>query len=585
MEEHDIETVRPPALVVGAGAAGARAAIAMEQGGTEPLVVSKRDHGDAHTTWARGGINAALGNIDDSDSWAVHAADTLDEGHYINDPEAVELVTKHMPDRIRELDEWGMEFSLTPDGEINQRYFGAQAYPRTCFAGDHTGESLLDTLVGKAQQLGIPYRDNVMITRVLSDGERVYGAAGYDMEDGRFVEFRSDHIVLAAGGSTAIYGRHSSRDEENTGDGPVLAYLAGAELMDMEFVQFHPTGMVGERYGEDWDGRLVTEAVRGDGGYLLNSEGERFMFEYSEMDRPELDARDVVARGIAKEIEEGRGTENGGVYLDISHEDREYIQERLPRMYERFESLGVDIAEEPMEVAPTAHYAMGGVHFDPHTGETSVGGLYVVGESTAGVHGANRLGGNSLAETVSIGKLVGEHVASQEPEAPEGDAPELEHGAEDEFERLRRKVEADGNEDVEEVIEDLGVMMEDCAGIRRLEEKLTEGLERLEDIREKSERLGIDGGMTSVDFELAVDLEFMTVAAEAVLRGALERTESRGAHYRDEHPEASPDWCANILYSHEEGGMSLRRIEPGEPSEAVQQALNEKHEMEYHHLE
>jgi len=584
MEEFNAETVRTPALVIGAGAAGARAAIAMKQSGVEPLAVSKRDHGDAHTTWARGGINAALGNIDDSDSWAVHAADTLGEGHYVNDPEAVELVTKHMPDRIRELDEWGMDFSLTPDGDINQRYFGAQAYPRACFAGDHTGESLLDALVGKAQELSIPYRDNVMITRLLGDGERVYGAVGYDMEDGRFVKFRTDHVVLAAGGSTAIYGRHSSRDEENTGDGPVLAYLAGAELMDMEFVQFHPTGMVGERYGEDWDGRLVTEAVRGDGGYLLNSEGERFMFRYSEMDRPELDARDVVARGIANEIEEGRGTENGGVYLDISHEDREYIQERLPRMYERFESLGVDIAEEPMEVAPTAHYAMGGVRFDPHTGETSVEGLYVVGETTAGVHGANRLGGNSLAETVSIGKLVGEHVASQEPEAPEAEAPELERGAGYEFRRLREKLDG-GDEKVEKVIEDLGAMMDDHAGIRRGEKKLTEGIERLESITERSERLGIEGDITSVEFELAVDLEFMTVAAEAVLRGARERAESRGAHYRDGYPEASSDWRANILYSRDDGRMKLRRTEPGEPSEAVRRALDEEHEMEYHHLE
>ena len=584
MDDFKTETVRCPALVIGAGAAGARAAIAMKQGGTEPLVVSKRDHGDAHTTWARGGVNAALGNIDSSDSWEVHAADTLDEGHYINNPDAVELVTKHMPDRIRELDGWGMDFSRTEDGEVNQRYFGAQAYPRTCFAGDHTGESLLDTLVDKAQELGIPYRDNVMVTRLLSDGERVYGAAGYDMEDGQFIEFRTDHIILAAGGSTAVYGRHSSRDDENTGDGPVLAYLAGAELMDMEFVQFHPTGMVGERYGEEWDGRLVTEAVRGDGGYLLNSEGERFMFRYSDMDRPELDARDVVARGIAKEIEEGRGTENGGVYLDISHEDREYIRERLPRMYERFESLGVDIAEEPMEVAPTAHYAMGGVRFDPHTGGTSVDGLYVAGETTAGVHGANRLGGNSLAETVSIGKLVGEHVASQEPEAPETDVPELEHSAEDEFKRLRRKLRSDGDVDARKVAEELGTMMENCAGIRRTEEGLTDGLERLKEIRERANGVEV-GDITSVSFEFALNLEFMTVAAEAVLRGARRRKESRGAHYRDEYPVTSSDWRVNLVYSRDDEGMSLRSVETKEPSASVQRALDEEHEMEYHHLE
>ena len=585
MEAFDAETIRCPALVIGAGAAGARAAIALQQRGTEPLVVSKRDHGDAHTTWAKGGINAALGNVDASDSWAVHAADTLDEGHHLNHPEAVELVARHMPDRIQELADWGMAFSRTPNGEINQRYFGAQAYPRTCFAGDHTGESLLETLVGKAQQLGIPYRDNVMITRLLADGERVYGAAGYDMQEGHFVVFRSNHVVLAAGGTTAIYNRHSSRDEENTGDGPVLAYLAGAELMDMEFVQFHPTGMVGERYGQQWDGRLVTEAVRGDGGYLLNADGERFMHRYSEMGRPELDARDVVARGITRELEAGRGTEHGGVYLDISHEDGDYIRERLPTMYERFASLGVDITEDPMEVAPTAHYAMGGVQFDPKTGRTSVDGLYLAGESTAGVHGANRLGGNSLAETVAIGKLVGEHVASRQPEAPEVGAPELEHGAEQEFARLRMKAESDGPENVESVIEDLGGVMERCGGIRRTDQKLTDGLEQLREIADRAERLDLGDDITSVDFELAIDLEFMLVAAEAVLRGARDRTESRGAHYRDDYPETTADWRVNIVYSRDDRGMSLRYIEPGEPSEQVRRALDEQHEMEYHHLE
>ncbi|MFP4175255.1 MAG: L-aspartate oxidase [Halobacteriales archaeon] len=584
MADTEIETVRVPCLVIGAGAAGARAAIGMMEEGLEPLVVSKRDHGDAHTTWARGGVNAALGNVDGSDSWEVHAADTLDEGHYVNNPEAVEVVTKEAPKRIRELDGWGMEFSRTVDGEINQRYFGAQAYPRTCFAGDHTGEAMLDALVSKAQDLAIPYRDNVMVTRLLSDGDRVYGAAGYDMEDGGFVRFLAGAVVLAAGGATAVYSRHSSREEENNGDGAALAYEAGAELMDMEFVQFHPTGMVGERYGEDWDGRLVTEAVRGDGGVLRNSEGERFMFEYSEMDRPELDARDVVARGISKEIEEGRGTENGGVYLDILEEDREYIRERLPRMYERFESLGVDIAEEPMEVAPTAHYAMGGVDFDPRTGETRVENLYVVGETTAGVHGANRLGGNSLAETVTVGKLVGEYVAAKRPRAPETE-PDLGHGSEDEFDRLREKLDTDGSENVEGVVEDLGELMEDHAGIRRDEESLRRGIERLDEIRERKERLDVDGDLTSVEFEFTVDLEFMVTVAEGILRGALERTESRGAHYRDDHPERSRDWRKNVLYRNTDDGMSLRTAEPGEPSEEVKRALDEEHELEYHHLE
>lgn len=585
MSVSDRETVSVPVLVIGAGAAGARAAIAMQQNDVTPLVISKRDHGDAHTTWARGGINASLGNIDASDSWAVHAADTLEEGHFVNDPEAVEIVAKQTPDRIRELDEWGMDFSRTSDGQINHRYFGAQAYPRTCFAGDHTGESLLDTLVSKAQELSIPYRDNVMVTRLLSDGDRVYGAAGYDMENGNFLRFRAERVVLAAGGSTALYDRHSSREEENNGDGPALAYFAGAELTDMEFVQFHPTGMVGERYGPEWDGRLVTEAVRGDGGYLRNAQGERFMFNYSDMDRPELDARDVVARGIASELNEGRGTEHGGVHLDISHKEPEYIRKRLPRMYERFDSLGVDIAQEPMEVAPTAHYSMGGVSFDPVTGATNVDRLHVAGETTAGVHGANRLGGNSLAETLAIGKIVGDAVASENPTAPSSNSLEIQHSAEDEFNRLERRLQSSGNISVDKVIDELGKAMDEYAGIRRTQEGLHEGLAQLSSIRETMKNLDLNGDLTDVEFEFTINLEFMTVAAEGVLRGALERTESRGAHYRDDFSEQSTNQRDNILYSSTANGMKLSRTEPDEPSQAVLDALEEEHELDYHHLE
>ena len=389
----DYETVSVETLVVGAGAAGARAAIEMVESGVDPedvLVIGKRSHGDAHTTWARGGINGALGTHDPEDDWTIHAADTLKEGHFVNDPKKVEAVTREMPALLRELDEWGMAFSRTDEGDIDQRYFGAQSFRRTAFAGDHTGESLLNTLVARAQSLSIPYRENVFISKLVTENDRILGAAGYDMDTGEFLLFDADVVILAAGGYTSLYERHSSRDDENTGDGPALAALAGATLQDMEFVQFHPTGMVGDRYGEAWDGRLVTEAVRGEGGRLFNAEGERFMERYSP-DQMELDARDVVARAIASEIEAGRGTKNGGVYLDISHREREFIQERLPRMYERFAELGVDMAEEPMEVAPTAHYGMGGVVVDEH-GETEVDGLYAIGETMVGVHGANRLG-------------------------------------------------------------------------------------------------------------------------------------------------------------------------------------------------
>ncbi|MDG5761629.1 FAD-dependent oxidoreductase [Natronococcus sp. A-GB1] len=582
--EYDVVTT--PVLVVGAGAAGARVAISLAEAGVEPLVIGKRDHGDAHTTWAAGGVNAALGSLDPEDDWAIHAADTLNEGHHLNDPEAVELTAREMPDRIHELEEWGMPFDRTDDGKINQRYFGAQSYRRTCFVGDRTGEAMLGTLIDRAQELEIPYRENVMITRLLSDGRRVSGAVGFDMETGRGLLFRSEHVVLAAGGFSALYNRHSSRDDENNGDAQALALEAGARLLDAEFVQFHPTGMVGERYGEEWDGRLVTEAVRGEGGRLYNAEGGRFMERYSP-DQMELDARDVVARAIAREVREGRGTENGGVYLDISHRDDDYVRDRLPSMVERFESLGVDITEEPMEVAPTAHYTMGGVDIDFQTGETGVGGLYAVGEAVAGVHGANRLGGNSLAETVAIGKLVGEHVANAV--APDDRDPAVEDGqralAEREFRALETLSAADGEHTPEALLEELGELLWEHAGILRDEAGLREGLERLDELRARTADLRVDGDRTSRSFEYAVDLSVSLTAAEVLLRTALERTESRGAHYRTDYPEAASDWQANLVVSVDDGGFSIRRRGVGEPSESVREALEEGYELDYHHLE
>ncbi|WP_265111313.1 L-aspartate oxidase [Halosolutus halophilus] len=582
--EYDVVTT--PVLVVGAGAAGARVAIELAESGIESLVIGKRDHGDAHTTWAAGGINAALGSLDPDDDWAIHAADTLNEGHHLNDPEAVELTAKGMPDRIRELDEWGMPFDRTDDGTINQRYFGAQSYRRTCFVGDRTGEAVLETLIDRARELEVPYRDNVMITRLLSDGTRIDGAVGFDMETGQGMLFRTNHVVLAAGGFSALYHRHSSRDDENNGDGQALALEAGARLADLEFVQFHPTGMVGDRYGEEWDGRLVTEAVRGEGGRLYNADGERFMERYSP-DQMELDARDVVARAIAQEIREGRGTETGGVYLDISHRDSEYVRDRLPAMVERFDSLGVDITEEPMEVAPTAHYTMGGVGIDFRTGETGVEGLYAVGETVAGVHGANRLGGNSLAETVAIGKHVGDHVASEVTDGD--DEPELTGGhralAEREFRALDDLAASDGTITPRELLDDLGDALWETAGILRDAEGLRNGLDELADIRARTADLRVDGDRTSRSFEYAVDLSFSLTVAEAMLRAALERRESRGAHYRTDFPETNPSWRVNILVSIDDGELSTSHRGVGEPSAAVREALEEGYELDYHHLE
>jgi succinate dehydrogenase / fumarate reductase flavoprotein subunit len=579
----DYETVSVPVLVVGAGAAGARTAIELAERGVETLVVGKRDHGDAHTTWAAGGVNGALGSRDPEDDWTIHAADTLKEGHFLNDPVAVETVTEAMPDRLRELDEWGMAFDRTEDGKIDQRYFGAQSFRRTAFVGDRTGEAMLDTLVSKAQSLSIPYRENVLVTELLSDGQRVYGAVAVDLEDGHFVLFETEYLVLAAGGASALYGRHSSRDDENTADGPALAYEAGAELLDLEFVQFHPTGMAGGRYGEEWDGRLVTEAVRGEGGRLFNAEGERFMERYSP-DQMELDARDVVARAIAREVREGRGTEHGGVYLDISHRDADDIRERLPKMYERFQSLGVDITEEPMEVAPTAHYTMGGVDIDWETGATRVDRLFAVGETVAGVHGANRLGGNSLAETVAMGKVVGETVADREPGAPELPVS-MRAYAERSMASLGELAASEGDTAPEELIAELRVVMDDHAGILREAESLREGLDRLAAIRERTADLRLNSDRTSLAFELAIDLSFMLTAAEAVLRGALLREESRGAHSRTDFPETDSEWRKNLLFRRTETGMAHRTRGVAEPSEAVREALDAGYELDYHHLE
>jgi succinate dehydrogenase / fumarate reductase flavoprotein subunit len=583
----EYEQVDVSVLVVGAGAAGARTAIELaERGVDDVLVLGKRGHGDAHTTWARGGINGALGTHDEEDDWTIHAADTLNEGHLVNDPEKVETVTKNMPDRLRELEEWGMDFSRTDEGEIDQRYFGAQSFRRTAFAGDHTGESMLNTLVEKAQELEVPYRENVMITNLLSDGEEAYGAVGFDMDTGEFVLFNAGSVVLAAGGHAAIYNRHTSRDDENNGDGAALAYEAGATLMDMEFVQFHPTGMAVDEDDPDWEpwsGRLVTEAVRGEGGRLYNAEGERFMERYSP-DQMELDARDVVARAIAQEITEGRGTDNGGVYLDISHRDAEFIAERLPRMYERFMDLGVDMAEEPVEVAPTAHYGMGGVRVDEY-GETAVSGLFAIGETMAGVHGANRLGGNSLAETVAYGVVAGEQIA-QRVDGP-GSIPDnlAATTVESYLSELAATADRSGEYDVETVMAELRDLMWEHTGILRDEASLQQGLEQLEAVREKARNVRVEG-VTSRSFEFAIDLGFMLTTAESVLRGALERTESRGAHYRTDYPDVDSDWRQNICFERADVGRMVSSTEPVDtPDEAVQAALDAGHELDYHQLE
>lgn len=578
---HDYETISTDVLVIGAGAAGLRAAIELAQGGVDTLVLGKRRHGDAHTIWAAGGINAALGTRDPEDRWDIHAADTIGEGHHVCDPRAVEMLARSAPERIRELQEWGCPFNLTEDDQIDQRYFGAQSFRRTCFAGDRTGEAILGTLVEKAGKENVPYREDVYITKLLSSAApagQVNGAAGYDLQSGRYLLFEARAVVIAAGGLTTLYKRNSSRPDENTGDAMGLAYDAGASLKDMEFVQFHPTGMIEP---EEMDGQLVTEAVRGEGGRLYNTEGERFMERYSP-EHMELDARDVVARANYREIQAGRGTPDGGVLLDISHREPDYIKERLPSMYEQFMEQGIDITREPMKVSPTAHYAMGGIKIDFDTAETTVEGLYAIGEATAGVHGANRLGGNSLAETVVFGKVLGDHLVENLHGIPRSRPDEktvTEH-----FAALDALGGSGGEHDPEVLVGELRELLWDHGGIVRTADGLREGLEKLEDLKVRAGNL-LEVTRPDRRFEYALNLRFMLTAAEAVLRGGLLREESRGAHHREDAPEERPEWQKEILYIKGESGMELQTGLIGEIPEEIQKALEEDYSLDYHHLE
>ncbi|WP_103020359.1 L-aspartate oxidase [Salinibacter altiplanensis] len=574
------ETVSTSVLIIGAGGAGLRTSIELASHGIDCLVLGKRAHGDAHTIWAAGGINASLGSLDPEDRWEIHAADTLDEGHFVNDPTAVETLCKRAPDRIRELAEWGMAFDRTDEGAINQRYFGAQSFRRTCFVGDRTGQALMDTLVQKAMDLEVPYRENLYITDLVVESGQAAGAVGFDMDAGRPVAFDADAVVIAAGGHTSLYRRSSSRPDENTGDAQALAFKAGVPLRDMEFVQFHPTGKVTP---EEEAGHLVTEAVRGEGGRLYNTEGERFMERYSPT-QMELDARDVVARANEQEIREGRGTEDDAVLLDISHRDDDYIHDRLPRMVEEFAEHGIDITEEPMEVAPTAHYAMGGIEVDFETAQTEINGLYAVGECTAGVHGANRLGGNSLIETVVFGQIAGHHIAETLETRP---SPSLSEAAvQDHVTTQDALAAAEGTHAPAEIMDELRDLMWRCAGILRDEDGLLNGLRGLQRLRADAEDLQVQADRTSRRYERAQNLRFMFTTAETILRGALERTESRGAHARTDHEAKDPDWRQNIRsLPTGDGGMDIGLETAGQPSRRVQQAVDEEHELDYHHLE
>ena len=528
-------------LVIGTGAAGLRAAIAAHQAGSEVVVIGKRRRDDAHTVLAAGGINAALGSVDPQDSWQQHFADTLREGYFLADPRVVELMAREAPAAVLELADWGAPFARTPGGRLDQRYFGAHRWRRTCYAGDWTGRAILRTLAAKVAELGLAVVDDQYVSRLLVGDGVCFGALAFDLETGERTVFLADAVVLAAGGHTRIWRRSSSRRDENTGDGMYLALRAGCRLQDMELVQFHPTGMVAP---EEAAGTLVTEAVRGEGGHLKNALGERFMARY-DPERMELSARDRVALANYTEITQGRGGPNGGVFLDITHLGKDEILERLPRMYRQFlEYQMLDISQQPMEVAPTAHYSMGGVVVDPDTHATDVAGLYAAGEVTAGLHGANRLGGNSLSETVVFGRRAGEAAAgwSASRDLQLRDRRVV-RAADEELSGLVRH----GRQFARPLQRALRDAMWETCGVVRDQDGLRRGLDRVAELRELAGQ--VDVRPTSegyADLAHALDLRASLVTAEATLLGALARSESRGAHQRRDHPELSPELGVNF---------------------------------------
>ncbi len=560
--EHDV-------LVIGAGGAGLRAAIEASSSGARVGVVCKSLLGKAHTVMAEGGMAAAMGNVDDRDSWKVHFADTMRGGQYLNNCQMASIHAQEAPDRVRELEGWGALFDRTKEGRILQRNFGGHAYPRLAHVGDRTGLEMIRTLQDHGIHQGIDFHMEATIVRLLRDGDRVVGAFGYDREKGRFLLFRASAIIMATGGIGRAF-KVTSNSWEYTGDGHALAYHAGADLQDMEFVQFHPTGMV---WPPSVRGILVTEGVRGEGGILKNSEGNRFMFDdipslyvdqtaeseeegwrYVIGDKearrpPELLTRDHVARKIVQEVKEGRGSPHGGVFLDIAWikeklpNAQTHIRKKLPSMYHQFKELAeVDITTDQMEVGPTTHYIMGGIRVDAETQMTTVDGLFACGECAAGLHGANRLGGNSLSDLVVFGKRAGEHAAAWAADHDRGNVDEADISAA--AGEALAPMERNEGESPYALQQELQDMMQDHAGISRTAEELETGIAAIATLRARAADAWSPGNREyNPGWHTALDLEPLLTVSEALCRSALARPESRGAHYREDFPEKS-DACA-----------------------------------------
>ncbi len=613
----DIERLGYDVVVIGAGGSGLRAAIEARLAGKKTAVISKSLFGKAHTVMAEGGAAAAMGNVNPNDNWQVHFRDTMRGGKFMNNWRMAELHAKESPDRIWELEAWGAVFDRTPDGKISQRNFGGHEYPRLAHVGDRTGLEMIRTLQQKVvalqQEDAVAHGDpeamikvfaETTITRLLTDGGRIAGAFGYIRENGQFVLFEAPAVILATGGIGKTF-KVTSNSWEYTGDGHALALLAGATLLNMEFVQFHPTHMV---WPLSVAGLLVTESVRGDGGVLRNSEGKRFMFGYvpdvfraqyaeteEEADRwytdqannrrpPELLPRDEVARSINAEVKAGRGSPHGGVFLDIaSRRPAEEILRKLPSMYHQFKELAdVDITKEPMEVGPAQHYVMGGVEVDPDTAAATVPGLFAAGEVTGGMHGSNRLGGNSLSDLVVFGRRAGLGAAayldslSEAGGRPTAAAAEIAAAQAEALAPLRRT----GGENPYTVHAEVQQTMSSLVGIIRREDEITRALAELEKLRGRVAQVSAEGGAAyNPGWHLALDLRNIMLIADCVAQAALERQESRGGHTRDDFPGMSPEWRkVNLICSLDGDRVALRR-QPMIPMRADLLALFDRAEL------
>ena len=600
------ETYHHDVLVIGSGGAGLRAAIEASAAGVSVGIVCRSLLGKAHTVMAEGGIAAALANVDDRDGWKVHFADTMRGGQYLNNWRMAELHAKESPARVKELEAWGAVFDRTSDGKILQRNFGGHKYPRLAHVGDRTGLEMIRTLQDYGIHQGMDIYQEYTIMSLLKDGDRVVGAFGYDREKGLFKVFHAKAVIIATGGMGRIY-KISSNSWDCTGGGISLAYHAGAELIDMEFVQFHPTGMV---WPPSVRGLLITEGVRGEGGVLRNNKGRRFMFDdipdnykgqtsmdeeegwrYTQGDKnakrpPELLTRDHVARCITREIKEGRGSPHGGVFLDIAWikeklpNAADHIKRKLPSMYHQFKELaGVDITKEPMEVGPTTHYIMGGVKVDADTQMTTTAGLFAAGECAAGLHGANRLGGNSLSDLLVFGKLAGEHAARFAKENPTGkvnetEVDEIAAWALAPFEREANK----SGENPFQIQSSLQDMMQELVGIVRTEKELTEAIVKINELKKQADVAACGGNRGyNPGWHTAIELKHMLTVAEAIATAARERQESRGGHFREDFPEKA-DLFGGINISirkGRDGNIEVKHVPKQNMRDDLQQIINE----------